>query len=121
VIEAALLPPLIGWGRTRRLLYTGEAIDAREAERWGLIERCVPKAELDTALEQILDAILACGSNAIRLQKTLIGEWQELPLSQAIARGVSRFSEAFRTDEPRRMMGAFLAARQQGQKKKTRE
>jgi enoyl-CoA hydratase len=115
VIEAALLPSLIGWGRTRRLLYTGETIDAAEAERWGLAERCVPKAELDDAVEGVLAAILACGAQAIRLQKALIREWEDLPLSQAIARGIARFGDAFKTDEPKRMMSAFLTgkARQQ--------
>jgi enoyl-CoA hydratase len=116
VIEAALLPSLIGWGRTRRLLFTGETIDAAEAERWGLVERCVPKAELDGTVGQALDAILACGPHAIRLQKALIREWEDLPLSQAVARGVIRFGEAFRTDEPRRMMGAFLAGKERQRK-----
>jgi enoyl-CoA hydratase/carnithine racemase len=102
---------LIGWGRTRRLLYTGEIIDAAEAERWGLVERCVPKAELDGAVEQALGAILACGPRAIRLQKTLIREWEDLPLAQAISRGITRFGEAFQSDEPTRMMGAFLASK----------
>jgi enoyl-CoA hydratase len=110
VIEAALLPGLIGWGRTRRLLLTGETIDAREAERWGLVEWCVPAAQLDAAVEELLQAILACGPNALRLQKTLVREWQELPMAQAIERGITRFAEAFATDEPRRMMGAFLTA-----------
>ena len=110
VIEAALLPGLIGWGRTRRLLLTAETIDAREAERWGLVEWCVPSAQLDAAVEELLAAILACGANAIRLQKTLIREWEELPMSQAIERGIARFADAFATDEPQRMMGAFLAA-----------
>ena len=110
VIEAALLPGLIGWGRTRRLLLTGEIIDAREAERWGLIEWCVPSAQLDAAVAELLDAILACGPNAIRLQKTLMREWEDLPLSQAIGRGITRFAEAYTGDEPRRMLGAFLTA-----------
>jgi enoyl-CoA hydratase len=110
VIEAALLPALIGWGRTRRLLLTGETIEAREAERWGLIEWCVPPAQLDAAVEELLDAILACGPEAIRLQKTLIREWENLPLSRAIERGITRFAEAYAGDEPRRMLGAFLTA-----------
>jgi enoyl-CoA hydratase len=109
VIEAALLPNLIGWGRTRRLLLTGETIDAREAERWGLVEWCVPAAQLDAAVEELLQAILSCGPAALRLQKTLIREWEDLPMSQAIERGVTRFADAFATDEPQRMMGGFLA------------
>jgi enoyl-CoA hydratase len=109
VIEAALLPSLIGWGRTRRLLFTGETIGAAEAERWGLIEWRVPAAALDGVVEQVLSAILACGPEAIRLQKALIREWEDLPLAQAIERGITRFAEAYGTDEPKRMMQAFLA------------
>ena len=109
VIEAALLPALIGWGRTRRLLLTAETIDAREAERWGLVQWCVPAAQLDAAVGELIDAILACGPAAIRLQKRLIREWEDLPLSQAIARGIDCFAEAFAGDEPQRKMGAFLA------------
>jgi len=66
VVEAALLPQLIGWGRTRRLLLTGETIDAAQAERWGLVEEVVPLAELDAATERAVDAILASGSRAVR-------------------------------------------------------
>jgi enoyl-CoA hydratase len=109
VIEAALLPGLIGWGRARRLLLTAETIDGREAERWGLVEWCVPAAQLDAAVEELLQALLSCGPQALRLQKTLVREWEELPMSQAIARGVARFADAFASDEPKRMMAAFLA------------
>ncbi|KAL4970151.1 ClpP/crotonase-like domain-containing protein [Aspergillus stella-maris] len=38
VVEAALLPGLIGWGRTRRLLMLGDTISAVEALQWGLTE-----------------------------------------------------------------------------------
>ena len=40
VVEAALLPQLIGHGRARRLLLTGETIGASEALAWGLIDAC---------------------------------------------------------------------------------
>ena len=109
VIEAALLPSLIGWGRTRRLLFTGETIGAAEAESWGLVEWRVKEGKLDDAVEQALSAILACGPRAIRLQKALIRDWEDLPLSQAIERGITRFADAYATDEPKRMMQAFLA------------
>jgi enoyl-CoA hydratase/carnithine racemase len=110
VIEAALLPPLIGWGRTRRLLLTGETIDAATAERWGLVEWLVPAEGLDSAVETVLAAILGCGADALRLQKSLMQEWEELPLGAAIERGIASFASAFASDEPRRMMGDFLAA-----------
>jgi enoyl-CoA hydratase/carnithine racemase len=111
VIEAALLPQLIGWGRTRRLLFTGEIIGTELAERWGLVEEVAPAAGLDAAIERVLADILACGPRAIRLQKELIGAWEELTPSAAIARGIDCFEESWRAEEPGRMMAAFLAAK----------
>ena len=51
VVEAALLPGLIGWGRTRRLLLLGETIGAAEALAWGLVEQVVPADQLDVGVE----------------------------------------------------------------------
>ena len=42
VVEAALFPQLIGWGRAKLLCYTGENIDAAEALSWGLVEKSCP-------------------------------------------------------------------------------
>jgi enoyl-CoA hydratase/carnithine racemase len=42
VIEAALLPRLIGLGKTCELVYTGQFVSAEEALRCGLVERVVP-------------------------------------------------------------------------------
>jgi enoyl-CoA hydratase/carnithine racemase len=112
VVEAALLPMLIGWGRTRRLLLTGETIDAECALAWGLVEEVTPANDLDGAVEACLADILACGPGAIRLQKALIAAWETLPLGQAITAGVEAFADAYRTDEPKRMMAEFLTARE---------
>ncbi len=111
VVEAALLPALVGWGRTRRLLLTGETIDAERALAWGLVEEVTPAGALDAAVESCLADILACGPLAVRAQKALIGAWESLPLADAIAAGVEAFAAAYRTDEPGRMMAGFLAAR----------
>jgi enoyl-CoA hydratase/carnithine racemase len=111
VIEAALLPSLIGWGRTRRLLYLGDIIGAAEAEAWGLVERVVPVASLDAAVDEWIAELLRCGARAIRLQKKLIRAWEELTPTQAIAAGIDCFAEAWTTDEPRAAMRAFLDRR----------
>jgi enoyl-CoA hydratase/carnithine racemase len=108
VIEAALLPALIGWGRTRELLLLGETIDAATALGWGLVERVAAAGELDAAVETCLAALLAAGPHALRLQKRLIREWENLPLGAAIAAGIDCFAQAYATDEPSRMMRAFL-------------
>jgi enoyl-CoA hydratase len=109
VVEAALLPGLIGAGRARYLLLTGEMIDAATALAWGLVDAVAPRAQLDAAVDRLAAAILAGGPHAIRLQKTLIREWEELPTAAAVARGIDRFVDAFDTDEPARMANAALA------------
>src|SRR5579875_588151 len=64
VVEAALLPRLVGWGRARRLLLTGETIDAAEALAWGLVDAVAPAAALDAAVERFARPILAAGPQA---------------------------------------------------------
>ncbi len=109
VVEAALLPRLVGTGRARRLVLTGETIDAAVALAWGLVDIVAPTEALDTAVEQLARPILAAGPHAIRLQKSLILDWEELPVEMGIARGIDAFVSAFDTDEPARMAGAALA------------
>jgi enoyl-CoA hydratase/carnithine racemase len=113
VVEAALLPQLIGWGRTRQWLLTGDVIDARTAHAWGLVEEVVPADQLDAGVERLLGSILAAGPRAIRLQKALITAWEDLPLRQAVQRGIDSFAMAWEADEPRQMMQDFLDRRRQ--------
>ena len=109
VVEAALLPKLVGHGRARRLLLTGETIGAAEALAWGLVDVVAPHETLDQAVEDLARPILAAGPNAIRLQKSLILDWEELPTAAAVQRGIDCFVSAYDTDEPARMAGAMLA------------
>jgi enoyl-CoA hydratase/carnithine racemase len=111
VVEAALLPGLIGWGRTRRLLLLGETIGAAEALDWGFLEQVVPAGRLDEAVAEWLGHLGAAGRQALRLQKRLIRQWEDLPTSAAIAAGIPAFAAAWETDEPRRMLGSFANRR----------
>lgn len=113
VIEAALLPTLIGWGKTRELVYTGVTIDAAEAARIGLVERVVPVDELDAALAQWVGTIASVASaSAVRLQKQLLRRWETLPLSDAIAAGIPSFRAAYKTGDPPRLMREWVEDRQ---------
>jgi enoyl-CoA hydratase len=107
VVEAALIPQLIGFGRARELLMLGEMIDAKTALRWGLVERVVAPEALDREIETIVAALLAAGPQAVRRQKALMREWEKLPTDAAIAAGIDAFARAFETDEPARMLSTF--------------
>jgi enoyl-CoA hydratase len=116
VVEAALLPKLIGSGRARRLLLTGETIGAATALAWGLVDAVAPSDELDEAVAHLAAPILGAGPRAIRLQKALICEWEELATEAAIARGIDAFVSAYDSDEPARMAGAALARLRAGRR-----
>jgi enoyl-CoA hydratase len=107
-MEACLLPQLIGWGKTRELVYTGDPMDAREAHRCGFLDQLVEPPALDSGVEQWVSSILAAGARAIRLQKKLVRDWERMSLEQAIKAGIRACVEARRTDEPKRLMAAFL-------------
>jgi enoyl-CoA hydratase len=108
VVEAALLPQLIGWGRTKFLLYTGDTIDAGTALAWGLVEKVVPATDLDTALDGWVASIVEAGPKAIRLQKELIRDWQAMPVNDAIEAGIRCMYRAYQSDEPTRMVGEAI-------------
>lgn len=108
VIHAALLPRLIGWGRARWLILTAATIDAPTALAWGLIDSVAGNGRLDEAVEEVVTAILHCGPEAIRLQKELLRQWEDLPLKDAVNISVGTFGRAYLTGEPQRMMQDFV-------------
>jgi len=108
VIEAALLPTLVGWGRAREILLLGETFDAQRALDWRLVERLAGPDVLDASVETWLESLLACSPGAVRAQKALIRKWEDLPLTAAISAGIDSFAAAFETPEPREAMREFL-------------
>ena len=108
VIHAALLPRLIGWGRARWLVMTAETIDAPTALAWGLVDMVAPPSGLDAAVEHTVSALLKCGPQALRSQKALLRQWQELPLTESVNLSIGVFGRSFLTDEPKRLMQGFI-------------
>ncbi len=111
VVEAALLPRLVGTGRARWLVLTGETIGAREALAWGLAERLAPPGKLDAAVDAALDSILACGADAVRSQKALCKLWEEAPLEASVRASIDAFARAYETAEPAQRITRFRAQR----------
>ncbi len=74
----ALWPLLTGMAKAKLYLLTSEALDGREAERIGLVSKCVPADQvLDTALDYA--RLLARGpAAAIRFNKRALNQWLRL-------------------------------------------
>lgn len=108
VVEAALLPRLIGWGRTNWMLLTAETIDADTADRWGLVEQIVPTARLDEAIERGVTSIIEGTPLAVRAQKRLMRRWERLSVDEAIQAGIDSFAQSVAEGEHIEPMAAFV-------------
>jgi enoyl-CoA hydratase/carnithine racemase len=111
VVEAALLPGIVGPGRAAEILLTGEPVSAQQALEWGLVNRVVPPGELEAATTELVDKILACAPSAIRLQKELIIRWRNTDQRTAIAYGINAFAQAYATPDAREAQQAFIEKR----------
>jgi enoyl-CoA hydratase len=92
VVEAALLPRLMGAGRAAWLVLTGEPIDARQAYAWGLIEQVGG----DTEVALVVEKLLKNDREALRMQKQLLQLWEEAPLATSIEKSIELFARAHR-------------------------
>jgi len=66
---ALRLPEFVGARKARQLILTGESIDAKEAERMGLINKAVPPGQLDSAVKEMTDKIMSVSPLGVCLAK----------------------------------------------------
>ncbi len=111
VIEAALLPGLIGWGKTREILLTGETFGALDAKAMGFVQKVTPAGDLDAAVEHWIELILRGTPAAIRTQKALMNRWERVSVEEGIYAGIDALYDAYRTGEPQAAITAFFAAK----------
>jgi enoyl-CoA hydratase len=111
VIEAALLPGLIGWGKTREILITGETFGAEPALTMGFVQKVVPAAGLDAAVDHWLDLIGRATPKAVRNQKALMNRWERVSVEEGVYAGIDAIAEAYTTGEPQAAIKAFFDAK----------
>jgi enoyl-CoA hydratase/carnithine racemase len=109
VVEAALLPRLIGAGRAAWLVMTGEAISAEIAQVWGLVEELAPPAALDERVGALLERLVAADPAALAAQKALLRLWQEAPLAEAVAASIGIYAKAYQAGGPNERLRATIS------------
>jgi enoyl-CoA hydratase len=105
------LPRRTGAGRAKWLLMTGERVKADEALRLGVVDVVVPHDELLPASRQLLSKILAHGPLAVASVKRLVDEGLECDLWDGLEYEAEVFGAAFRTQDQKEGMAAFLEKR----------
>ena len=68
------LPERVGRSTAKELMFTSRRIDGREAERLGLVDRCVADDELDAAVADLAAEILANSRGTNRIVKRLLDD-----------------------------------------------
>jgi len=111
-IAAVLFPYLIGRRKTFELLLTGEVIDAREAERIGLVTRVVPPEKVERAREELVAKLVGLSGVVLRLTKQAIYEAADLPFGKAMEHVERLYLERLMgTEDAKEGLLAFLEKR----------
>lgn len=64
----------VGLERSKRLLFTGDALDGRRAVEWGLASECVPESELDAATFALARRVALLPANQLHMMKVLVNQ-----------------------------------------------
>ena len=108
--SSLLLPRLAGYHHAARLLMLGEAFDAAEAQRLGLVHEICDSASLDAAAQATAAKLAAKPRQALRATKALLKRAEE-PVAARVNSEIEQFNALLETPAAREIMGAFLAKR----------
>jgi len=107
----AILPRLIGQGRAAELMFTGRAMSAAEAERWGFFNQLVAGAELLPEATRLARSLAAGPMFAHSMTKTMLNQEWNMSLDQAIEAEAQAQAICMQSEDFRRAFEAFAAKR----------
>lgn len=108
----APLARCVGRRAALELAFTGRRIDAAEARSIGLVNRVVPRVELQQAAQEWLDLIARKSPAALRLGRRAFYATQDLPYEAQLDALCAQLAASARTDDAREGIAAFLQKRQ---------
>jgi 2-(1,2-epoxy-1,2-dihydrophenyl)acetyl-CoA isomerase len=105
------LPRVVGMAKACELIFTGEMIDAAEAQRLGVVSAVYPPEELLPAARELAGRIAAGPPIAIRLAKRALYHNQDVGLRAALEFETFAQNVCFETEDAREGIRAFVEKR----------
>jgi enoyl-CoA hydratase/carnithine racemase len=102
----------VGRKKGMELLLTGDRIDAREAERLGLINRAVPVADLDAAVDELARKVASMSPAVVNLGRDAFYRMADLPFDAALDYLQTMLTVNLGTDDAVEGVRAFLEKRE---------
>jgi 2-(1,2-epoxy-1,2-dihydrophenyl)acetyl-CoA isomerase len=106
-----LLPRLVGFHKAAELMFTGDIIDAQEAEHLGLINRVVPHAELAQQARELAERLARGPTRAIGLCKRTLNVGMTADLAAVLEAEAEGQGLARQTEDHWEGVQAFLEKR----------
>lgn len=110
VIEARLLANIVGWQKTKEMVYFAKFYTAEEVEPWGLVDKtCQDMQDLEETVNEAVTTISSFGPKAMREQKALCKFWEENDMVSGIEAGIHSYASMFQDggSEPGHYMKTF--------------
>jgi enoyl-CoA hydratase len=108
---AALWPLLIGFHRAKELIMTGDPVDARRAADLGLINYCVPEAELDATVAAMAAKLAAGAPLAISYGKLAVNAMLKQLMAGAFETSLAYDQLTLYTEDHAEGANAFMQKR----------
>ena len=102
------LPIMVGDRRAREILFLCEEISPEEAREWGLVNRVVPRADLDAAVEELVEKLAAKLPQTVRYTKEQLNFWRNLAWNETIGHARDWLALSMATEEPQEAVRKFL-------------
>ncbi len=105
------LPIMVGDRRAREMLLLNQRIPAQQALDWGLVNRVVPRAQLDSSVNEMVESLLDKFYECTRYTRAQVNFWKELAWHQTIGHARDWLTTHFACGEPNEGMLAFVEKR----------
>ncbi len=101
----------IGYSQIRLLFLTGERFDAVRAREIGLVHEAVPEEDVDAAVQEKVEGLLAGGPEALAATKALLQELRDAAPDEVTEITARRIAELRTAEEGQEGLRAFLEKR----------